>query len=119
MEQMTKNYKEQVKKSYQDFNEYVTKRDKEFADHLKQYWEEIHLMAPLKPDTTPKPKIVPEYIAPAIKEPVSPLLPVFPSGIPLTPEELPIQRLPVLEKPEPVDTSLEDVSFVYYGSTVL
>jgi hypothetical protein len=119
MEQMTKDYKEHVKKSYQEFNDYVTKRDKEFADHLKQYWKEIRLMAPMKPDTTPKPEIVPHYKAPVTKEPVSTLLPVFPSGIPSMPEELQIQRIPVLEKPEPVDTSLENLSFPYYGSTVM
>jgi hypothetical protein len=118
MEQMTKDYKERVKKSYQDFNDYVTKRDKEFADHLKQYWKEIRLMAPMKPDTTPKPEIVPQYKAPVTKEPASILLPIFPSGIPSMPEELQIQRLPVLEKPEPVEASTENLSFLYYGSTV-
>jgi hypothetical protein len=118
MEQMTKDYKEHVKKSYQDFNDYVTKRDKEFADHLRQYWKEIRLIAPMKPDTTPKPKIVPQYAAPITKEPVSTLLPVFPSGIPSKPDELQIPRLPVLEKPEPVDASMENLSFLYYGSTV-
>jgi hypothetical protein len=118
MEQMTRDYKEQVKKSYQDFTDYVTKRDKEFADHLKHYWKEISLMAPLKPDTTPKPIIVPQYKAPANKEPISNLLPALPSEIPAIPEELQIARLPVLEKPEPVNASLEMLSFNYYGSIV-
>jgi hypothetical protein len=114
---MSKDYQQQIKKSSEDFREYTTKRDKEFADNLKHYWKDFSLMAPLTPDLTPKPKIVPRNTS-QVKELLSRLLPIQPSGIPSFPGEFQIPKLPIPEKPDEVDTSGEKLSFLYYGSTI-
>ena len=118
MEQLAKEYQYQVKKNYKEFSDYTARQDKEFADYLKSYWKEFHLMAAIKPDTTPEPRLVPQYTVPVKKEPVTKLLPALPAEILPVPEELDIPKLPAPEKPELVDSLLEELSLYYYGSTI-
>ena len=117
MERISRDYQQQVKRNSSDFTDYVTKRDKEFASQLKHYWKEFRLLAPLMPETTPKPFLVPRYKTPE-NESVSRLLPVVPSGIPTFPEEFQIPKLLVPENPVAVDSSLEKITFLYCGSMV-
>jgi len=42
-----------------EFDQYVDEIDKEFSEYLRKSWEEFHLYAGAKPDSTPKPKVIP------------------------------------------------------------
>ena len=54
----------------EEFNLYVETIDREFAEYLKQTWEQFRLFAAIRPDSTPKPILLPKY------DPgVTPLLP--------------------------------------------
>ncbi|MCK9422662.1 MAG: hypothetical protein M0Q38_08695 [Bacteroidales bacterium] len=105
-----------------EFDQYVDEIDKEFSDYLRTAWEEFNLFAGIKPDTTPKPKILPKYnpAVPKIKPGEVPReIPLEPKSGVQVPAILPIPNLPVEQKPEqaevPTGTTIP-VSF--YGATI-
>ncbi len=107
-----------------EFEQYVDKIDKEFSDYLRTTWEEFNLFAGIKPDTTPKPKILPKY-NPAVQK-IKPgeiphEIPIQPGIGVQFPVIAPIPNLPVEQKPDqeqaevPVGVTI-DVGF--YGITL-
>jgi len=55
-----------------EFDQYLEEIDKEFSDYLREAWKEFQLFAGMKPDTTPKPKLLPRYSPPIQKVPSVP-----------------------------------------------
>jgi len=51
----------------EEFDQYVRENDKEFSDYLKKNWEEFKLFAGEKPDSAPKPAVIPKFIPPPVK----------------------------------------------------
>ena len=96
----------------EEFNLYVETIDREFAEYLKQTWEQFRLFAAIRPDSTPKPILLPKY------DPgVTPLLPkevllqpaAEPAPIP------PVPNVPVILKTEPEEAAVAELSIDFYG----
>jgi len=105
-----------------EFDQYVDEIDKEFSEYLRTAWEEFNLFAGIKPDTTPKPKILPKY-NPAVNKIKPGEVPREirvetgeGSGIPVL---VPIPNMPVEQKPEVAEVPAGSVlPVVFYGSTL-
>jgi len=65
MQQLKQDQKASMERLQKDFDDYVTQRDKEFAEYLKQEWEQHELLKALKPIPKPKPVDEPQYLKPA------------------------------------------------------
>lgn len=107
-----------------EFDQYVDKIDKEFSDYLRTTWEEFNLFAGIKPDTTPKPKILPKYnpAVPKIKPGEIPHeIPIQPGIGVQIPVIVPIPNLPVEQIPdqEPAEIPSGVTTHVdFYGITL-
>jgi len=104
-----------------EFDKYVEEIDKEFSDYLRRNWEEFRLFAGIKPDTTPKPLVLPKFdpAVPKIKPKEIPkeifLQPQ--SGMP-EPVILPVPNLPIVIKSEPEEPVVESegTTLDFYGT---
>lgn len=99
-----------------DYANYIKKRDKDYSDYLKKEWENFQVFTGKKSPEKPKPKAVPEY------KPV-PGAPVTRIPIITAPIDIPIKiptlvRLPVIQKPEPIDFPEDAFSINYCGAKV-
>ena len=108
-----------------EFDQYLEEIDKEFSDYLIEAWKEFQLFAGMKPDTTPKPKLLPRYSPQIQKVPsVQP-----PREIPVNPAPekkpdyiQPLPDLPLMEKPEPEEEieppTAPSLSYNFFGLQV-
>jgi len=110
-----------VQQNQTEFDKYVEEIDKEFSDYLRKNWEEFRLFAGIKPDTIPKPLVLPKF-DPAIPKIKSKEVPkeIFlqpQSGIP-EPVILPVPNLPIVIKSEPEEPAVEPegTSLDFYGT---
>ena len=58
---MKKEMNDYIQKSQTDFNKYVDKMDKEFSGYLRKNWTEFKLNKEIKPDTSPRPAVIPRF----------------------------------------------------------
>ncbi|PKP27361.1 MAG: hypothetical protein CVU06_02215, partial [Bacteroidetes bacterium HGW-Bacteroidetes-22] len=102
-----------------DFQDYVDKRDKEYADFLKSGWKPYKVKEPEKQPEKPKPVVVPEYVAPSVPPretyipiPLKPVVAAAPVQVAVA-----VPRPPVRRPVKPVD-SATPVSFRFYDVPV-
>lgn len=116
---------EQIKKQMQEefdrysidrqngFDDYISKIDQNFSDYLKNAWREYNLFVGIKPDSTPKPNVTPDFKDEPRQKPIDKILPVKPilqKGI--DPSIQP--RLPGLSRFEPDDYKTNTIDFSFY-----
>ncbi len=106
-----------VNQSQQEYDRYVEEIDKEFAAYLKQAWQEFILFAGAKPDTTPKPRVLPRFDEPTARMTPKELTLGLPPRIPM--EIPPVPNIPVVLKTIPADAFYEDTSIDFYGTLLL
>ena len=113
--QMQKEFEQYVQQNQKEFDQYVEEIDKEFSDYLKQAWEEFRLFAGVKPDTTPKLKILPKYDPLTRIPPPKELLLETPKPTP----DLnipPSPSIPPIQKSEPPETEKKKLEIDFYGA---
>jgi len=106
-----------VDQNQQEYDRYVEEIDKEFAAYLKQAWQEFALFAGVKPDTTPKPRVLPRFEQPTERlTPKELLLETVSRG----PVEIPpVPNIPVVLKTVPDEALYESAAIDFYGASLL
>jgi hypothetical protein len=99
-----------------DYQDYVARCDKEYSDYLKKEWEKFQVFAGKKPPQKPKPATIPEY-KPAPSAPIS-RIQVISARVDAGTAARTIVRLPVIQKPEPVNYPEDACSINFCGAKV-
>lgn len=98
-EDLRKEYEQFRQQQTAEFNDYVSRRNREYADFLKQEWKLFQSMQAAERPAEPKPDrapFVPDRDIPRVPGPVVKPLPVVPIAPPSVPEKRPVtpQQLP-------------------------
>lgn len=123
-EDLRKEYEQFRQQQTEEFNDYVSRRNREFADFLKQEWKLFQSMQAVERPEEPKPDrapFVPDWDIPRVPGPVVKPLPVVPIAPPSVPEKRPVtpqhlpQTLEVLFYDSPVSIDFSDQLKVKIG----
>lgn len=113
---MNADFQSFVNQNQQEYDRYAEEIDREFAAYLKQAWQEFALFAGVKPDTTPKPKILPRFDQPVIRMTSKELSLKPESPAPL--EIPPVPTIPLLLKSSQPEAVVVPVGIDFYGSSI-
>jgi hypothetical protein len=120
-ERFKREQEEGLQKEREKFQQYKEARDKEFADYLKQEWENFQLFKAGEPISLPGPEeipVIPEDVIPEVPLVEIPAINIKPIKQPI-PIDISIKPkpLPIIEKPLPIrDIHKTELSF--YGTQI-
>lgn len=117
-----------------EFDQYVDEIDKEFSTYLREAWKEFNLFAGMKPDTAPKPKVLPKFdpIKPKTEPPrpkeegiekikpggISREIEIKPGNGSNAPVMVPLPNIPVVMRSEQEDAPSKPSFLDFYGTPV-
>ena len=99
-----------------DYANYVKQHDKEYSDYLKKEWENFQVFSGKKPPEKPKPKAIPEFKQLA-GVPVT-RIPILTAPLEIRLKIPTLVKLPVIQKPEPVEFPEDAFSITFCGAKV-
>lgn len=118
MQQFKDDREKQLAQLANEFDDFVKKRDQEYAGYLKEQWKKFRVMQGLEVPEEPKPEEPPVYVKPERIEPPR-ALPVAKPTVPEIPDIVPQPILPRITKQEPDDFPQLSADFDFYGFPVV